>query len=202
VAGLAVQVRELSSAPIDDFAGQGEVELFEAFCVPLPTQIFIRLLGLPMSDVARFVAFKDATVRPEGATEEERAAFRARAGASMYAYLQGVLEQRRREPSRDDLLGGFLTTEVGGDRLCDDNIIDICYLLVIAGLDTVASSLSCLVAWRAQHPQERDRLVKDPSLLPTAIEELMRFESPVTLAIAGSRRTSRSKGDHCGSAPR
>ena len=92
-----------------------------------------------------------------------------------------MLEQRRREPPRDDLIGGFLTTEVDGDRLSDDDIIDICYLLVIAGLDTVTSSISCLVAWLAQHPEERDRLVQDPSRLPEAIEELMRFESPVHL---------------------
>ena len=179
VARLADQVRERTNALIDGFAGTGEVELFEAFCVPLPSQIFIRLLGLPMSDLPRFVAFKDATVRPEGATEEERDAYKARAGDAMYAYLQDVLEARRREPPRDDLIGGFLTTEVGGDRLSDDDIIDICYLLVIAGLDTVTSSISCLVAWLAQHPEERDRLVKDPSLLPAAIEELMRYESPV-----------------------
>ena len=181
VARLSDQVRELTNALIDDFAGKGEVELFEAFCVPLPSQIFIRLLGLPMSDLARFVAFKDATVRPEGATEEERDTYKARAGEAMYAYLQDVLEERRREPPRDDLIGGFLTAEVDGDRLSDENIIDICYLLVIAGLDTVTSSISCLVAWLAQHPDERERLVKDPSLLPAAIEELMRFESPVHL---------------------
>jgi cytochrome P450 len=181
VARLAPQVRELTNALIDDFAPGGEVELFEAFCVPLPSQIFIRLLGLPMSELPRFVAFKDATVRPDGATEDERFASRARAGEAMYAYLQGVLEERRRETPRDDLIGGFLTTEVDGQRLTDDDIIDICYLLVIAGLDTVASSISCLVAWLAQHPDERDRLVHDPSGLPAAIEELMRFESPVHL---------------------
>jgi cytochrome P450 len=142
VARLADQVREVTNALIDEFAGTGEVELFEAFCVPLPSQIFIRLLGLPMSDLPRFVAFKDATVRPEGATEEERDEYKARAGESMYSYLQDVLERRRREPPRDDLIAGFLTTEVEGDRLSDEDIIDICYLLVIAGLDTVASSIS------------------------------------------------------------
>jgi cytochrome P450 len=134
-----------------------------------------------MSDIPRFVAFKDATVRPEGDTEDEREAFRARARETMYSYLQEVLATRRREPPRDDLIGGFLTVEVDGDRLSDDEIIDICYLLVIAGLDTVTSSISCLVAWLAQHPEQRDRLASDPALVPGAVEELMRFESPVHL---------------------
>jgi cytochrome P450 len=181
VAGLADQVRERINALIDGFAAAGEVELFEEFCVPLPSQIFIRLLGLPLSDLPRFIAFKDATVRPEGGTDEERETVKARAGEAMYTYLQDVLEQRRREPPHDDLIGGFLTTEVDGDRLSDEDIIDICYLLVIAGLDTVTSSLSCLIAWLAQHPGERDRLVQDPSAIPAAIEELTRFESPVLL---------------------
>ena len=181
VARLSDQVRSLTNALIDDFADRGDVELFEAFCVPLPSQIFVRLLGLPLSDLPRFVAFKDATVRPEGATDEERETFKARAGETMYTYLQHVLEQRRHEPPRDDLIGGFLTTEVNGDRLSDEDIIDICYLLVIAGLDTVTSSLSCLVAWLAQHTEQRDQLVQDPSRIPAAIEELMRFESPVHL---------------------
>jgi cytochrome P450 len=181
VAQLKPAVQRLSNELIDTFAATGEVEFFSAFCVPLPSQIFITLLGLPMADLPRFLAFKEAVVRPEGTTVEEQEAFKARAGESMYDYLQAVLDERRRESPRDDLISGFLTTEADGDRLSDDEIVDICYLLVIAGLDTVASSLSCIVAWFAQHPDERDRVVKDPSLLPAAIEELMRFESPVIL---------------------
>ena len=77
------------------------------------------------------------------------------AGDRMYDYLTTVLAQRRAEPPRDDLIGGFLTTELDGERLTDQEIVDICYLLVIAGLDTVTSSLSCLLAWFAEHPDER-----------------------------------------------
>ena len=62
VARLTDQVRDMTNGLIDGFAGKGEVELFEVFCVPLPSRIFIGLLGLPMSDIPRFVAFKDATV--------------------------------------------------------------------------------------------------------------------------------------------
>jgi cytochrome P450 len=182
VSRLSDPVRALTNELIDGFAGKGEVELFEAFCAPLPSRTFIRLLGLPTADLDRFLEFKEATVRPPGATESEREANRRRAGEAMYAYLEGVLGDRRRELPRDDLISGFLTTEdADAGRLTDEEVIDICYLLVIAGLDTVASSLSCLVAWLAQHPVERDRLVQEPSLLPAAIEELMRFESPVHL---------------------
>jgi len=60
--------------------------------------------------------------------------------------------------------------------------LDICYLLMIAGLDTVAASLSCIIAWLARHPEERQRVVADPAMWPDAIEELMRWETPVPVA--------------------
>jgi cytochrome P450 len=104
------------------------------------------------------------------------------AGQKMSDYLTDVLEQRRGQPPRDDLIDGFMRTELDGERLTDTEIVDICYLFVIAGLDTVTSSLACFLAWFAEHPDERSAVIADPELLPKAIEELLRFESPVPLA--------------------
>ncbi len=89
----------------------------------------------------------------------------------------------RGEPG-DDLIGGFITAEVDGQTLTREDVIDITFLLVLAGLDTVAASLSCIVDWLARHPDQRQRLLDDPAVLPAAIEELMRFETPV---VAGGR---------------
>jgi cytochrome P450 len=72
-----------------------------------------------------------------------------------------------------------MTSEVDGHRLTRENILDILYLLMIAGLDTVASSFSCIIAWLAQHPEERRELTADRTRWALALEELMRFESPV-----------------------
>ncbi len=81
--------------------------------------------------------------------------------------------------ARDDWIGRFMTFEVEGERLSDDDLVNIMHLFTIAGLDTVTSALSCMIARFATHPEERRRVVADPALLPAAIEELMRFESPV-----------------------
>src|SRR5205823_142203 len=89
--------------------------------------------------------------------------------------------ERRGSPARDDLIGGFLRTRIEGIQLTDREVVDICYLLVIAGLDTVTCSLSCLFAWFAEHPDERKAVISNPALLPKAIEELLRYESPVPL---------------------
>ncbi|MFC5747940.1 cytochrome P450 [Actinomadura rugatobispora] len=182
VARLEPVIRARTNELIDAFADEGSADLMPALCGPLPTHLFIDLLGLPTADLPVFLRFKEAVVRPQGATEEEQQAGMRAAGDRMYAYLEAVLAERRAQPPRDDLIGGFLTTEHDGRRLTDQEIIDVCYLLVIAGLDTVTSALSCLLAWFAEHPAERRRVVADPGLLPRVVEELMRFESPVPLA--------------------
>ena len=98
----------------------------------------------------------------------------------MNEYLNAEFDRRLEagEPG-DDLLGGFLTVEIDGDRLSREDILDIVFLLLIAGLDTVSSALSNMVAYLARHPEQRQQLVDDPSLLPSAIEELLRTLTPV-----------------------
>ncbi|HTZ22813.1 MAG TPA: hypothetical protein VMC83_02350, partial [Streptosporangiaceae bacterium] len=130
VARLEPAIRARTSALIDAFADTGSADLMPSLCGPLPTYLFIELLGLPATDLPVFLEFKEAVVRPVGATEEEQQANMRAAGDRMYDYLTAVLAQRRAEPPRDDLIGGFLTTELDGERLTDQEIVDICYLLV------------------------------------------------------------------------
>ena len=139
------------------------------------------MLGLPIEDLPIFLEFKEAVVRPEGATADEQQANMHAAGERIYEYLSRTLETRRAGSPGDDLIGGLISTQSDGSKLSDQEILDITYLLVIAGLDTVTSSLSCLLAWFAEHPAERRSVIDDAALLPKAIEELLRFESPVPL---------------------
>jgi cytochrome P450 len=182
VARLEPVVRNLAEALVDGFAADGHVDLTPAFCEPLPSQIFLRQLGLPLDDVPFLLWVKDGIIRP---TDDEH---RTTAGPKLIEYLTAELERRAAadEPG-NDLIGGFLTAEVDGHRLTHEDVIDITFLLVLAGLDTVTSSLSCMVDWLARHPRERDRLVADPASLPRAIEELMRVQTPV---VAGSRHAT------------
>ena len=182
VARLEPVVRRLAERFIDGFAGDGSVDFYPAFCEPLPSQIFLSQLGLPLEDVPFLLWVKDGIIRP---TDQEHL---ASAGPKLIEYLDSELERREAiDEPRDDLIGGFLTAEVDGQRLTHEDVIDITFLLVLAGLDTVTASLSCIVDWLARHPEERDRLVADPTLLPAAIEELMRVQTPV---VAGSRHAT------------
>jgi cytochrome P450 len=182
IAPLAESVRALANELIDGFIDAGEVEIFDAFCEILPSTVFLRLIGLPQSDLPFFLGFKNAILKPDFTKPfDEILADVLAASESLYGYFDNVLDDReaKGEPG-DDLIGWFMTVEVDGRRLSREEVLDILYLQMIAGLDTVAASLANLIAWLARHPDQRARLVADPSLWPAAVEELMRFTSPVT----------------------
>jgi cytochrome P450 len=182
VAQLEADVRKLSNQLIDDFIDSGECEFNSAFAIPLPCTVFLRLLGLPLEELDLFLELKDNIIRPNGEAaqipEAEFTRIQAETGQRIYAYFDKVLDERERQP-QDDMLTGFLEAEVDGNRLTREDILDICYLFLLAGLDTVTASVGCMVSYLAQHPEQRQRLVDDPSQIPGAVEELLRWETPV-----------------------
>lgn len=180
VARLEASVRELAAELMDGFAASGRVELMAQFCVPLPCLTFLRLVGAPVEDLEFFIQFKDAILHTPGETPEEVQANMAAAGAELMGYFAGFIAQRRQEPERHgDIISDLIWSEVEGEPISDMDLLNIIFLFMFAGLDTVTASLSCIFAWLAQHPHERQRLVEDPALIPAAIEEILRFESPV-----------------------
>lgn len=184
IAPLETDVRALADELIDGFIDRGHADVYDEFCAILPSTIFLRLMGIPLDHLDYFLKNKDDLLRNvEGETVDQREARYKAAGARCYNYFNGVLDEREASGiPGDDLLGRFLTAEVDGHSLTRENILDICFLLMIAGLDTVAASLSCILAWLARHPKERRRVVANPDMWPDAIEELMRWETPVPVA--------------------
>jgi cytochrome P450 len=178
VALLENDVRKLSNQLIDDFIGKGECEFNSAFAIPLPCTVFLRLLGLPLEDLDLFLDFKNNIIRPDTRDQQEFERIQAETGQKIYAYFDKVLDEREQQP-RDDLMSGFLEAQVDGHHLTREDILDICYLFLLAGLDTVTASVGCMVAYLARDPEQRQRLVDDPSLIPGAVEELLRWETPV-----------------------
>jgi cytochrome P450 len=149
----------------------------------MPSQVFLTLLGLPLDELPTFLKMKDGIIRPNEVTGEPYGSQKMRAyqkeiADSVYDYFNMVLDQREVE-RRDDLLSGFLDAEVEGERLTRNDILDISFLFLIAGLDTVTSTLDCMFAYLAQHPERRQQIVDDPSVIPAVVEELLRWETPV-----------------------
>ena len=127
-----------------------------------------------------FLEFKEGVVHPEGETTEEIDANMAVAGGKLMEYFVGFLADKRKHADKqDDVIATLIKSEIDGQPLAEFDLVNILFLLMFAGLDTVTSSMSCVFAWLGQHPDERRRLVEDMSLIPAAVEELMRYESPV-----------------------
>ena len=152
------------------------------WCEPLPSSIFLSLMGIPQSDLDYFLSFKNAQLHPNVDQPVEQILAQMKEGAERcYGYFERVIAERSdRDDGGDDLIGWLLSVEVDGERLSEEEILDIAYLMMIAGLDTVAASLACFLTHLARFPERRRWILADPARWPAAIEELLRFESPVT----------------------
>jgi cytochrome P450 len=179
---LEDQTRELVRGLIADATTGDGCNFHTAVSEPFPTTVFLQLLGLPVERAREFIELKDGIIRPPVKTNEERVAYTAKVGTKVYEVLQSAIDVREQQRS-DDFISMFLDAEVDGQRLTNDDILDIGYLFFIAGLDTVTSSLDCMISYLAQHPDRRQQLVDDPTLIQHAIEEMLRWETPVQAVV-------------------
>lgn len=190
---LEARTRELVRGLIAGLVDQGHGNFHKAIAEPLPTTVFLELLGLPVSRRQEFIDLKDGIIRPATTDPDERIRMVDETGARIYAVLEEVLAERIKEP-QNDFISGFLEAEVEGHKLTPDEIVDIGYLFFLAGLDTVTASLDCFVAYLAQNPGQRQALVDDPTLIPHAVEEMLRWETPVQGVVRITERDTELAG--------
>ncbi len=177
---LEPDVRALTNVLIDTFADRGACDFHADFAEPLPSSLFLRLMGLPQSDLTEFLGWRDDTIRPGGETPEETQAIRDRAGAAITAYFEAALDERAVRPD-DGLMSRIAAGEVDGRPLTRAEQLGMCHLLLLAGLDTVTATLDCMVTYLARHPDRRQVVVADPERMAAAVEELLRTETPVVM---------------------
>jgi cytochrome P450 len=176
---LEPDITRLVNELIDEIIEKETCEFASAFAVPLPSSVFLRLVGLPLSELDTFLEMKDGILRPSGNDLDEIKVSQRAAGQRIEDYFAEAVKDRQKHP-RDDILSMFLEAEVDNEKLTVEEILGICFLFILAGLDTVTDTLECFIARLAQHPEERRQIVDDPSIIPSAIEELLRWETPVT----------------------
>lgn len=173
---------QLVDGMLEESAGSTPVDLFTGMAEQLPVAVIAELLGVPEADRALLRPWSNAIVKMYEygrTTEVEDAA--ERAAAEFVEYLRGLAEERRVTPG-DDLLTHLVTArDSDGDRLTEDELVTTCVLLLNAGHEATVNVTGNGLLALLQHPDELTRLRADPALLPTAIEELMRFDSPLQL---------------------
>jgi pimeloyl-[acyl-carrier protein] synthase len=175
---LRERVETIACELLDRAPRQGTFDLIDVLAYPLPVVLIAEMLGVPRVHQARFKHWSDEVVRGMGPATLEDLRSSRRAWTELRSYLEGVAEQRRREPG-DDLMSALLTAEEEGDRLSTDEVFATCNLLLVAGNETTTNLIGNGTLALLRNPEQLERLRSDPSLLPNAIEELLRYDSPV-----------------------
>jgi cytochrome P450 len=175
---LTPRIRAIVAERVDAFVARGQGDAVFDLAEPLACGVFAHVLGVPLEGLA-------ARRRGRGLRPDPRRAWRR--------FFQRVIEERREEP-RDDLVSTLLEPGPGGDRLSDDELLDFLGLLLTAGIDTTRDLITSLVAELADHPQEWDRLRADRKLLASAVEEGLRFTSPIQAMFRTAARDLQLEG--------
>jgi cytochrome P450 len=178
---LRPRIQQIADDLLDRVAGRGHMELVDDFAFPLPITVIAELLGIPVEDQQRFRAWSNTFVTPALTPELQEVA--ARHTDEFVAYLDELFARRRAEPT-DDLVSALVRAEDEGDHLSENELTSMVVLLIVAGHETTVSLITNAVLGLLSSPAELDRLRRDPSLLPSAVEELLRYDSPVERGIA------------------
>jgi cytochrome P450 len=168
VEALAADADEWSVKLIEKFLASGECEFLTQFAQPFPTAIFCRIMGIPFERIDEFLNWNRILIHSSDVPEREKAV------EEVGAYFYGLIEERRAAP-KADLISSLIQGKVDGEPLDAPMLINMSILLFMAGLDTVTASLGWTIQYLATHQEDRDRLAADPSLIPNAIEEMLRY---------------------------
>lgn len=176
VDGLAPRISQLTEELLEGIASLGTADLIQELAYPLPVIVISELMGVPAEDRDRFKRWSDVVVSQtrSGAVNEDQHL----TNVEMTGYFLDLIEQRRSRPG-NDLISNLLAAEIDGQKLSVAELLGFCSLLLVAGNETTTNLIGNAVLCFTEAPGTMERLRQEPSLLPQAIEEVLRFRSPV-----------------------
>ena len=176
---LRSQVRELIAA----FADRGSCDAVDELARLYPTQVFLTLFGLPLADRDRFIHWAESIIEATAADDVAEGAELSpevmENAMALFVYLQACVDEKRAEPA-DDMLSRVLQLE-GEEAFTNEEVLGLCFLFVLAGLDTVTAMIGFTLLHLARRPELRARLRTEPELVGPVIEEILRLEQPAPL---------------------
>ena len=176
IRAMRPRIQAITDSLLDAVQDQGKMELIADYAFPLPIQVIAELLGIPTEDKEKFRHWSGIVIRPHR-TKESRLADVPELQAFL-AYLADISEQRREDP-REDLLSALVQAEEAADRLSEIELYSMLMLLIVAGHETTVNLIGNGVVTLIQYPEQLALLRANPSLIGAAIEELLRYDSPV-----------------------
>src|SRR6266436_5848429 len=182
---LRPRIQQIVDELVDQVESRGEMDLVEEFAYPLPVIVICEMLGVPVKDHERFKHWGldiarglDAIMLPPDSEVGKRSMIGRKALAE---YFRELIAERRAAP-RGDMLSALIAAEEAGDKLDEDELLATCILLLIAGHETTVNLIGNGTLALLRHPEQMEKLRRDPSLVESAVEELLRFEGPVETA--------------------
>jgi cytochrome P450 PksS len=173
------RVQRLTDALLDKVGDRSRMDLIRDYALPVPTTIIAEMLGLPTADRHRFHRWSNAVTSAAAST---RRLFAAIPNAwALMRYIRKIIKQRQAHP-QDDLVTALVRAEEAGDTLSAEELLAMIFLLLVAGHETTVNLIGSGTLALLMHPDQRERLQNDPALIKPAVEELLRYTSPVEMA--------------------
>jgi cytochrome P450 len=179
VAVLREHIQEIVNSLLDGVESRGEMDVIADFAYPLPAIVTAEMLGLPAADRDQLKAWSEDFAEMLGNFQHnpERSSRVLKSVEDMTAYFRSAIRDQQRCP-REGLIHSLMTAEIDGDRLSEDEVIANCIVTMVGGQETTTNLIGNGLLTLLRHPDQLSKLRSDFSLLPCAIEELLRFESP------------------------
>jgi cytochrome P450 len=191
VEGLEPRIAEISTQLLDELAaGSGPVDLVAGYCYPLPITVISELVGVPGFQRDEFRTLSGVVTSGPVHTPEQYIT----AATRMVEIVRELIEQKRTAPG-DDLLSGLIAVRDGGDQLSDDELTSMVFLLLVAGHETTVNLIANAAYALMTHPGQTAKLRADRTLIPNAVEEMLRYDPPVMVTIPASTNAPVQVGD-------
>jgi cytochrome P450 len=194
IAEMEPRIREITHSLLDRMIenGQGKAELMDEFCVQLPTRLIADMLGIPGENYRIFKAWSDERVAGAGAVQQGRLPEKP-----LDAVVRGMLAEQikkyRAQPG-DNLISRLLDARIDGEALEPDELRDFCALLLVGGNESTTNLIGNMVWTLLEHPDELARLRTQPELIPSLIEEVLRYRAPFQMFVRCASRDFEYKG--------
>ena len=178
---LHPRVQRIVDELLDDLNGENRFDLIERFAFPMPVTVIAEMLGVPAQDMNRFKRWSnDVSLTIEPSLRDDQIRRVERATEELYDYFENIIEERRREP-QDDMITALLNAEDEGDRLTHEELLGALVLLLVAGNETTRNLIGNGMRALLKNSDQLQKLRHNPRLLDSAIDELLRYDSPVQL---------------------